>query len=154
MPDLTAPLRIGANCWNQYTTWAGWLAAQQRAAALGYDSLWTWDHVYPIVGSPDGSGNVCMLRPGKYFLRRASLQDGSSAQNHQTVPQTQGVHPIVSYKDRRKFQRLQQSREFLADTLTRGRIECRKRFVQQEQPGVASQGASQSHALLLSSRQL
>ena len=25
-----------------------------RADALGYDSLWTWDHVYPIVGSPDG----------------------------------------------------------------------------------------------------
>ena len=25
-----------------------------RAESLGYDSLWTWDHVYPIVGSPDG----------------------------------------------------------------------------------------------------
>ena len=54
MPDLTAPLRIGANCWNQYTTWPAWLAAQQRASALGYDSLWTWDHVYPIVGSAEG----------------------------------------------------------------------------------------------------
>ena len=21
---------------------------------LGYDSLWTWDHLYPIVGDPDG----------------------------------------------------------------------------------------------------
>ncbi len=54
MPDRTAPLRLGANCWNQYTTWEGWLAAEQRAEALGYDSLWTWDHVYPIVGSPEG----------------------------------------------------------------------------------------------------
>src|SRR4051812_32343533 len=22
--------------------------------SLGYDSLWTWDHVYPIVGDPSG----------------------------------------------------------------------------------------------------
>jgi len=25
-----------------------------RADRLGYDSLWTWDHLYPIVGSDDG----------------------------------------------------------------------------------------------------
>ncbi len=50
MPDLSAPVRFGANCWNQYTDWPSWLAAQQRAEQLGYDSLWTWDHLYPIVG--------------------------------------------------------------------------------------------------------
>jgi alkanesulfonate monooxygenase SsuD/methylene tetrahydromethanopterin reductase-like flavin-dependent oxidoreductase (luciferase family) len=54
MPDLTAPIKLGANCWNQYTDWPAWLAAGQRASTLGYDSLWTWDHVYPIVGSPHG----------------------------------------------------------------------------------------------------
>ena len=54
MPDLTAPLKLGANCWNQYTDWPSFLAAQQRADRLGYDSLWTWDHLYPIVGSADG----------------------------------------------------------------------------------------------------
>jgi alkanesulfonate monooxygenase SsuD/methylene tetrahydromethanopterin reductase-like flavin-dependent oxidoreductase (luciferase family) len=54
MPDMTAPLRLGANCWNQYTDWDAFLRAQQRADALGYDSLWTWDHLYPIVGSADG----------------------------------------------------------------------------------------------------
>jgi len=47
-------LKLGANCWNQYTDWPAFLAAQQRADELGYDSLWTWDHLYPIVGSPDG----------------------------------------------------------------------------------------------------
>ena len=26
-----------------------------RADALGYDSLWTWDHLYPIIGDPAGS---------------------------------------------------------------------------------------------------
>jgi len=47
-------VRLGANCWNQYTDWSSWLAAEQRAERLGYDSLWTWDHVYPIVGSHVG----------------------------------------------------------------------------------------------------
>ncbi len=54
MPDLNAPLKLGANCWNQYTDWPAFLEAQQRADQLGYDSLWTWDHVYPIVGSAEG----------------------------------------------------------------------------------------------------
>ncbi len=26
----------------------------QRADRLGFDSLWTWDHLYPIVGSHEG----------------------------------------------------------------------------------------------------
>ena len=54
MPDMTAPIKLGANCWNQYTDWSAWLSAEQRAESLGYDSLWTWDHLYPIVGSWQG----------------------------------------------------------------------------------------------------
>ena len=47
-------IRLGALCWNQYTEWPSLLAAGRRADALGYDTLWTWDHLYPIVGSSDG----------------------------------------------------------------------------------------------------
>ena len=47
-------IRIGALCWNQYTEWPALLAAGVRADALGYDSLWTWDHLYPIVGDSHG----------------------------------------------------------------------------------------------------
>ncbi len=54
MPDLNAPLKLGANCWNQYSDWETFLVAQQRADRLGYDSIWTWDHLYPIVGSHEG----------------------------------------------------------------------------------------------------
>jgi F420-dependent oxidoreductase-like protein len=54
MPDMSAPLKLGANCWNQYSDWPSFLAAQQRADRLGFDSLWTWDHLYPIVGSREG----------------------------------------------------------------------------------------------------
>jgi alkanesulfonate monooxygenase SsuD/methylene tetrahydromethanopterin reductase-like flavin-dependent oxidoreductase (luciferase family) len=47
-------VKIGALCWNQYTDWPSLLEAGRRADRLGYDTLWTWDHVYPIVGSPHG----------------------------------------------------------------------------------------------------
>jgi alkanesulfonate monooxygenase SsuD/methylene tetrahydromethanopterin reductase-like flavin-dependent oxidoreductase (luciferase family) len=47
-------LRLGALCWNQYADWPSLLAAGRRADALGYDTLWTWDHLYPIVGSSAG----------------------------------------------------------------------------------------------------
>jgi len=47
-------LRLGALCWNQYTDWPSLLAAGRRADALGFDTLWTWDHLYPIVGSSSG----------------------------------------------------------------------------------------------------
>ena len=47
-------VKIGALCWNQYTEWPSLLQAGIRADALGYDTLWTWDHVYPIVGDSNG----------------------------------------------------------------------------------------------------
>jgi alkanesulfonate monooxygenase SsuD/methylene tetrahydromethanopterin reductase-like flavin-dependent oxidoreductase (luciferase family) len=50
MPDV----KLGALCWNQYTDWPSLLAAGQRADRLGYDTLWTWDHLYPIQGSSSG----------------------------------------------------------------------------------------------------
>ena len=40
--------------WNQYTDWRSMRAAAVRADQLGYDDLWTWDHIYPIVGSVEG----------------------------------------------------------------------------------------------------
>jgi alkanesulfonate monooxygenase SsuD/methylene tetrahydromethanopterin reductase-like flavin-dependent oxidoreductase (luciferase family) len=47
-------VKIGALCWNQYTDWPSLLEAGIRADRLGYDTLWTWDHLYPIVGDPNG----------------------------------------------------------------------------------------------------
>jgi alkanesulfonate monooxygenase SsuD/methylene tetrahydromethanopterin reductase-like flavin-dependent oxidoreductase (luciferase family) len=47
-------VKLGALSWNQYTTWDDLREAGIRADRLGYDTIWTWDHLYPIVGSPDG----------------------------------------------------------------------------------------------------
>jgi alkanesulfonate monooxygenase SsuD/methylene tetrahydromethanopterin reductase-like flavin-dependent oxidoreductase (luciferase family) len=49
-----APLKFGVLLWPQYTDWPSLMRAGARADQLGYDSLWTWDHLYPIVGSPQG----------------------------------------------------------------------------------------------------
>jgi alkanesulfonate monooxygenase SsuD/methylene tetrahydromethanopterin reductase-like flavin-dependent oxidoreductase (luciferase family) len=47
-------VKLGLLCWNQYTDWPSLLEAGKRADRLGYTSLWTWDHLYPIIGDPHG----------------------------------------------------------------------------------------------------
>jgi alkanesulfonate monooxygenase SsuD/methylene tetrahydromethanopterin reductase-like flavin-dependent oxidoreductase (luciferase family) len=47
-------VKIGALCWNQYGEWRDLFCAGVRADELGYDSLWTWDHLYPIIGDSHG----------------------------------------------------------------------------------------------------
>jgi len=48
------PIKFGANSWNQYSDWASLRESGIRADRLGFDSIWTWDHLYPIVGSHEG----------------------------------------------------------------------------------------------------
>ena len=86
MPDPAAPLKLGANCWNQYTDWPSFLAAHQRAERLGFDSLWTWDHLYPIVGSHEGpifEGYTAMAAVAANDRPRQHRTDG----RRQHVPQ-------------------------------------------------------------------
>jgi alkanesulfonate monooxygenase SsuD/methylene tetrahydromethanopterin reductase-like flavin-dependent oxidoreductase (luciferase family) len=47
-------VKFGALVWPQYTDWPSLMRAGARTEEVGYDSLWTWDHLYPIVGSPRG----------------------------------------------------------------------------------------------------
>jgi len=47
-------VKFGALCWNQYTDWPSLFEAGVRADRLGYHSLWTWDHLYPIIGDSHG----------------------------------------------------------------------------------------------------
>jgi F420-dependent oxidoreductase-like protein len=42
--------KLGLLIWPQYTEWQPLQYAAAHADELGYDSLWTWDHLYPIVG--------------------------------------------------------------------------------------------------------
>ncbi len=45
-------LKTGILLWSQAATWPETLDAAKRVDRLGYDHLWTWDHVYAIFGDP------------------------------------------------------------------------------------------------------
>ena len=45
-------LKTGILLWSQTGTWPEMLDAAKRVDRLGYDHLWTWDHLYAIFGDP------------------------------------------------------------------------------------------------------
>jgi alkanesulfonate monooxygenase SsuD/methylene tetrahydromethanopterin reductase-like flavin-dependent oxidoreductase (luciferase family) len=45
-------LKTGILLWSQAATWPEFVDAAKRIDRLGYDHLWTWDHVYAIFGDP------------------------------------------------------------------------------------------------------
>lgn len=47
------PISLGIVLWNEQSTWAEFERGAIRAEELGYDHVWTWDHVYGIVGEPE-----------------------------------------------------------------------------------------------------
>src|SRR4051794_14908756 len=52
MEGRVTDLRLGVALWSQASDWPAFLAAARRAEELGYDHLWTWDHLYAIFGDP------------------------------------------------------------------------------------------------------
>lgn len=49
------PIRVGVTIWPQVGSWEQVRGAAIAADHAGLDSIWTWDHLYPIVGDPGGS---------------------------------------------------------------------------------------------------
>ncbi len=45
--------KVGINLWSQGASWADFLEAAQTIDRLGYESIWTWDHLKAIFGDPD-----------------------------------------------------------------------------------------------------
>jgi alkanesulfonate monooxygenase SsuD/methylene tetrahydromethanopterin reductase-like flavin-dependent oxidoreductase (luciferase family) len=45
-------LKTGILLWSQASTWPEMTDAAKRVDQLGYDHLWTWDHLYAIFGDP------------------------------------------------------------------------------------------------------
>lgn len=46
------PISLGICLWNQAATWPEFESAAVRVDELGYDHVWTWDHLYAITGDP------------------------------------------------------------------------------------------------------
>ncbi|NJN17805.1 MAG: LLM class F420-dependent oxidoreductase [Oscillochloris sp.] len=49
-----ARIRIGAQLHPQHTTYASFADAVRRAEEIGCDTVWNWDHFFPLYGEPDG----------------------------------------------------------------------------------------------------
>lgn len=47
-------IRIGVQLHPQHTTYAEFADAVKRAEDLGVDTIWNWDHFYPLYGDGDG----------------------------------------------------------------------------------------------------
>ena len=47
-----ARLSMGVALWSQASDWPSFLSAAERVEELGYDHVWTWDHLYAIFGDP------------------------------------------------------------------------------------------------------
>jgi alkanesulfonate monooxygenase SsuD/methylene tetrahydromethanopterin reductase-like flavin-dependent oxidoreductase (luciferase family) len=81
---MTERVKLGANCWNQYTDWPSLRDAGIRADGLGFDSLWTWDHLYPIVGDHEGP----------MFEGYLTLAAWAEATEHSTIGLMVGANPF------------------------------------------------------------
>ncbi len=51
---MSHPIRFGVQTGQQTASWDQIRAVWERADALGYDSLWAYDHFYPIFTEPTG----------------------------------------------------------------------------------------------------
>jgi alkanesulfonate monooxygenase SsuD/methylene tetrahydromethanopterin reductase-like flavin-dependent oxidoreductase (luciferase family) len=52
--DPDPRVRLSLIAWPQSTEWAALQAIGRTIEELGFDALWTWDHLYPIRGRIDG----------------------------------------------------------------------------------------------------
>lgn len=51
---MTKKLLIGVQLHPQHTTYESFASAVRRVEALGVDSLWNWDHFFPLYGDANG----------------------------------------------------------------------------------------------------
>lgn len=54
-PETTYPLRIGVQLHPQHTSYQDIADAVRRVEDMGVDSIWTWDHFFPLYGDPQGN---------------------------------------------------------------------------------------------------
>jgi probable F420-dependent oxidoreductase len=48
-------IRVGVQMQPQHTTYASYIEAVRRFENLGVDTLWDWDHFFPLYGDPRGN---------------------------------------------------------------------------------------------------
>lgn len=56
---MTTKIRVGVQIKPQHADWKQMRDAWERAEALGVDTIFNWDHFYPLSGDPDGRHFEC-----------------------------------------------------------------------------------------------
>src|SRR5690242_2457314 len=54
VPQPAHPLRVGVDLHPQHCTYEQYASAVRRADELGVDTIWVWDHFFPVYGPADG----------------------------------------------------------------------------------------------------
>ena len=52
---IAHPLRVGVQFHPQHTSYASFADAVRRVEDLGVDTIWDWDHFFPLSGNPQGN---------------------------------------------------------------------------------------------------
>lgn len=68
---------VGIQLHPQATSVARLLEAAQAADAMGVDSIWTWDHFYPLYGDPDGAHFECWTMLGAWAEQTSRIEIGA-----------------------------------------------------------------------------
>jgi alkanesulfonate monooxygenase SsuD/methylene tetrahydromethanopterin reductase-like flavin-dependent oxidoreductase (luciferase family) len=53
--NTTHPLRVGVQLQPQHTTYQDYAEAVRRAEEIGVDTIFNWDHFFPLYGDPQGN---------------------------------------------------------------------------------------------------
>lgn len=52
--QTTRPIKVGVQLHQQQTTYKDFADAVRRVEEIGVDSIWNWDHFFPLYGDPQG----------------------------------------------------------------------------------------------------
>jgi probable F420-dependent oxidoreductase len=55
LTTLAHPLRVGVQFHPQHTSYSSFADAVRRVEDLGVDTIWNWDHFFPLSGNPQGN---------------------------------------------------------------------------------------------------
>ena len=67
-------LHFGVHMQEQRTNWADYLSAVRAVEALGYGSIWTFDHLLPFSGDVDGPCFATLTTMGALAVATSSVQ--------------------------------------------------------------------------------